>query len=116
MEDTKRLGLPVLIIFLSAFLVKVLNTFWASSITITISTILIVISLFTFGMVLNKSRKKRSPAVFKKVVAILVIILLTLMQLGYFSIPYVTKTFDFFGIDAFFINMIYIFCGYMFAD
>ena len=67
-------------------------------------------------MVLNKSRKRRNPAVFKKVLAILVMVLLMLMQMGYFTLPFMKDAFDFFGVDGFYINMIYIFCGYLFAD
>ena len=43
-------------------------------------------------------------------------VLLLLIQLGYIRIALIAETFQFFGIDAFFINMIYIFCGYLFAD
>lgn len=116
MEDTKRLGLPVVIILVSALLVKLINRFFTFSFTPTLLTLLIVAALFLFGMVLNKSRKRRTPAVFKKVIAILVMVLLMLMQMGYFTLPFMKDAFDFFGVDAFFINMIYIFCGYLFAD
>lgn len=116
MEDTKRLGIPFLIILFSALAVKLINRFFTSSFTPTLLTFLIVCSLFLFGMVLNKSRKRRNPAVFKKVLAILVMVLLMLMQMGYFTLPLMKDAFDFFGVDAFYINMIYIFCGYLFAD
>lgn len=116
MEDVKRLGWPFSVIFLSALVIKLLDSYFHISYNGTLSTIIIVCALFLFGFALNKNRKKRSPAVFKKVVSILVVILLLFMQLGYFTIPYVSTAFNFFGIDAFYINMIYIFCGYLFAD
>lgn len=116
MEDSKRLGIPICIIFISALLVKLVNQFIKTSFTTILITFLIVAALFLFGMVLNKSRKRRSPAVFKKVVAILVMVILMLMQMGFVTLPVISETFDFFGVDSFFINMIYIFCGYMFAD
>jgi len=116
MEDTKRLGLPFLVILLSALLVKLINRYLTFSFTPTLLTFLIVASLFLFGMLLNKSRKRRTPAVFKKVLSILVMVLLMLMQMGYFTLPFMKNAFDFFGVDAFYINMIYIFCGYLFAD
>lgn len=116
MEDLKRLGLPVVLILISALLVKLINQFFVFPFTPTLLTFLIVTALFVFGMLLNKSRKKRTPAVFKKVLAILVMVLLMLMQMGYFTLPFMKHAFDFFGVDAFFINMIYIFCGYLFAD
>lgn len=116
MQDTKRLSLPVIIILVSALLVKLINRFFQFSFTPTLITFLIVTALFLFGMVLNGNRKRRNPAVFKKVLAILVMVLLMLMQMGYFTLPFMKDAFDFFGVDAFFINMIYIFCGYLFAD
>lgn len=116
MEDVKRLGWPFLVIVISAFITKLLQTYTAVGYDSTLMTMLIVIALCLFGFSLNKNRKKKSSAVFKKVIAILVIILLLFMQLGYFTIPYVSTAFNFFGIDAFYINMIYIFCGYLFAD
>lgn len=116
MDDFKRLGYPVLIIFLSAFVIKLIDLYFVFKYTSMLITILTVVALFLFGTTLNKSRKRRNPSAFKKVFAILIMILLLLMQLGYFQIPYVSTTFNFFGVDAFFINMIYIFCGYLFAD
>ena len=116
MGDAKRLGLPVVIIFISALLVKLINRFLQFSFTPTLITFLIVVALSLFGMVLNVNRNRRHPAVFKKVFAILVMVLLMLMQMGYFTLPMMKDAFDFFGVDAFFINMIYIFCGYLFAD
>lgn len=116
MSDTKRLSLPILIILISALLVKLIDRFVTFSFTPTLITLLIVSALFLFGMVLNKSSKRRNPAVFKKVVAILLVVLLMLMQMGYFTLPFLATTFDYFGVDSFFINMIYIYCGYLFAD
>ena len=87
MEDTKRLGLAFLVILISALIVKLINKFFVFSFTPTLLTFLIVISLFLFGMILNKSRKRRNPAVFKKVISILLVVLLMLMQMGYFTLP-----------------------------
>lgn len=116
MEDTKRLGFPLLIIILSAFFTKLIENYLHGDFVTTLMTILIVASLFFFGISLNKSRKKRSNAVFRKVIAIVIVILLLFMQLGYFTLPFMKNVFTFIGIDAFYINMLYIFCGYLFVD
>lgn len=116
MDDIKRLGFPLLIIVLSAFLSRLINIYLQGSFVQTLMVILIVTALFFFGVSLNKSRKKRSNAVFKKVFAILVVILMLFMQLGYFTLPIMKNVFEFIGIDAFYINMLYIFCGYLFVD
>lgn len=116
MDDIKRLGYPMLIIFLSAFIVKLINTYFISNFTSILLTIITVSALFLFGTSLNKSRKRRNPAVLKKVVAIILVLFLVLMQLGLFEIAIVSEVLFFFGVNSFFINMIYIFCGYMFVD
>lgn len=116
MDDVKRLGFPILIIALSAFLTKLIETYLSGSYVYTIIVIVTVSALFMFGVSLNKSRKKRSNAIFPKVFAVVLVILLLFMQLGYFKIPYVSEAFSFLGIDAFYMNMIYIFCGYLFVD
>lgn len=117
MDDFKRLGYPVAIIFLSAFIVKLMNMYVVmNNFMSTLLTIITVSALFLFGMSLNKSRKKRSNSVFKKVLAIILIVFILLMQLGLFTLPMVADILFFFGVNSFFINMIYIFCGYLFVD
>ena len=110
MDDVKRLGYPVLIIFLSAFIVKLINTYFYSNFTAMLLTIITVSALFLFGTSLNKSRKRR------KVLAIIIVLFLVLMQLGLFEIAVVSEVLFFFGVNSFFINMIYIFCGFLFVD
>lgn len=116
MDDVKRLGYPVLIIFLSAFIVKLVNTYFYSNFTSMLLTIITVSALFLFGTSLNKSRKRRNSSVLKKVLAIIIVLFLVLMQLGLFEIAIVSQILFFFGVNSFFINMIYIFCGFMFVD
>lgn len=116
MDDLKRLGFPVLIIAISAFLTKLIQSYLTGSFVHTLLIIVTVSALFMFGISLNKSRKKSSNAVFRKVFAVVMVILLLFMQLGYFEIPYVSDAFSFLGIDVFYMNMIYIFCGYLFVD
>ncbi len=55
MDDVKRLGYPVLIIFLSALIVKLINTYFYSSFTSMLLTIITVSALFLFGTSLNKA-------------------------------------------------------------
>lgn len=114
MDDIKRLGTPLLIIILSAFLTKLVETWLNGSFIHTLLTLILVASLFMFGVSLN--RKKRSNAVFRKVIAIVVVLLLLFMQLGYLDLGIINRWFTFLGIDTFYIHMLYIFCGYLFVD
>lgn len=116
MDDVKRLGFPILIICLSAFLTKLVEKYLVGEFVHTLLIIVTVGFLFMFGVSLNKSRKKKSNAVFRKVLAIVIVILLLFMQLGYFELPYVSTWFAYLGMDAFYMNMLYIFCGYLFID
>lgn len=116
MDDVRRLGFPVLVIVLSAFLTKLFERYLTGSWVHTFLIIFTVASLFTFGVSLNKSRKKKSNAVFRKVLAIVLVILMLFMQLGYFELPYVSAWFAYLGMGSFYINMLYIFCGFLFVD
>lgn len=116
MDDLKKIGFPILLIWLSAFSIKVLKTYFNTSLSNTIISLVMVITLFFFGFLLNKNRKRRSESVFKKVVSILVLILLYLMQYGYLNNMTFYNIFNIFGINEYFINMIYILCGYIFGD
>ena len=112
MDDVKRLGTPLLIIVLSAFLTKLVETWLKGGFVHTLLIIIMVASLF--GVSLN--RKKRSNAVFRKVVAIVIVLLLLFMQLGYLDLAIVNRWFAYLGMGSFYINMLYIFCGYLFVD
>lgn len=116
MSDFRKLGVPFLIIFLSALITKLISTYLAIFLTSALYKIMIVIALCTFGYFLNVSRRKRHDSVWKKVVAVLIVIFLLFMQLNLFTFSSVAALFNVFGIDAFYINMLYIFCGYMIAD
>ena len=110
MDDVKRLGTPLLIIVLSAFLTKLVETWLKGGFVHTLLIIIMVASLFMFGVSLN--RKKRSNAVYRKVVAIVIVLLL----LGYLDLAIVNRWFAYLGMGSFYINMLYIFCGYLFVD
>lgn len=116
MDEVKRLGFPVLVIALSAFLTKLIETYLFGEYVQTLLIIVSVSALFMFGVSLNRNRKKKSNAIFRKVFAVVVVILLLFTQLGYFRIPYVSDWMAFLGMGAFYINMLYIFCGYLFVD
>lgn len=115
MNDTKRLGLPLAIILFGAFAIWFVDTYLVMNTVLEfLRTILIVACFFFFGYYLNK--KKKSNAVFKKVIAILLTILLTCMRYDMFAnIPFIGIILSAFGSEGFSL-MLYIYCGYLFAD
>lgn len=116
MSDVKRLALPLVIIIVSAFITQWIQQYMSGEFVHTILVIITIAALFAFGVALHGGAKKASKAVFRKVAAIVIVILLLFMQLGYFSLPAIEQVFTYLGLDAFYMNMIYIFCGYLFVD
>ena len=116
MSDFRKLGVPFIIIFVSALVTKLISTYFLDAMSTTLVKIIIVIALCIFGASLNVSRRKRSSSVWKKVVAVLMILFLVFMQLDLFTFASVSQIFSYFGVDAFYINMLYIFCGYLMVD
>lgn len=114
MSDFRKLGVPLLIIFISALITKLISIYLSGVLSDTLYKIIVVIALCVFGASLNV--KHRSKSVWKKVIAVLVIIFLLFMQLNLFTFATVAEVFDFFGVGAFYINMLYILCGYLLVD
>lgn len=116
MKDVKRFGLPLLIVIVGAFITQLLEQYATGMYGNTIRIVWNVAITFGFGVALHGSTKKASNAVFRKVIAIVLTILLLFMQLGYFTFPAMESLFKGLGLTSMFINMLYIFCGYMFVD
>lgn len=116
MSDFRKLGVPFLIIFISALVDKLCSIYLPALFTSLMFKILMVIALCVFGASLNINKRRGGRSVFKKVLAILMILFLLFMQLQLFTFASVASIFDFFGVDAFYINMLYIFCGYLFME
>lgn len=116
MKGNRQSFYPLLLILSAAILTNLLNQLIINKMLLhIIKTFITVVFLFLFGVSLNRNRRKKE-AVIKKIVVVVVVILLLFMQLGYFYVPNVTDWFVFLGIDAFYTNMLYIFCGYLFAN
>ena len=116
MSDFRKLGIPFIIIFISALASKLCSMYLPMMVTSSMFKVLMVAALCIFGASLNANKRRGGRSVVKKVVAILMIIFLLFMQLQLFTFASVANTFNFFGVDAFYINMLYIFCGYLLME
>ena len=116
MSDAKKLGIPFLVIFGGALILKLLDMYMANVMTPTVTKILSVIILCLFGATLNVSFHKRSKSVWNKVVAVLVILFLLFMELNFFTFSSVLEVFSMFGITSLFITLLYVYCGYLLVD
>ncbi|MDF9824966.1 hypothetical protein M2475_001415 [Breznakia sp. PF5-3] len=116
MSDFRKLGVPFLLIFISALVTRLISTYLSANLSGNLIKIIIVVALCVFGATLNASKGRRNGNVYKKLIAILIVIFLLFMQFNLFTFASVSEVFNFFGVDAFYINMLYIFCGYLFVD
>lgn len=115
MKDFKYIGIPFLIILISALLCKLTATYITGNVADVLITFIRVTALFSFGISLNKTNR-RNYRVWKVVFSVAVVIFLVLLELNMFALPILTDLIFFFGVSSFFINMLYILCGYMFVD
>lgn len=115
MKDFRYIGYPLFIILISALLYQLTATYMTGNFQNTLLILIRVVALFSFGMALNKT-SRRHLSVWKIVLSVVVTIFLLLYELGAFSLPYLSSALAFFGIGGFFFSMLYILCGYLFAD
>lgn len=115
MKDFRYIGYPLFIILISALLCKLTDTYITGNVHDWLIVLIRIVALFTFGMSLNKASRRRYT-VWKVVFSVVVTLFLLLLELGWFSLPVLTDVIFFFGVSSFFINMMYILCGYMFVD
>lgn len=115
MKDFRYIGYPLFIILISALLCKLIHTYVGGNLHDYLIIFIRITALFTFGMSLNKA-SRRSYTVWKVVFSVVVTLFLLLMELDLFYLPVLSDMIFFFGVSSFFINMMYILCGYMFVD
>ena len=114
MSDTKRLGMPLLVMAVSTLLFYLMNKLLPNSIAYTCITLMCDIALFLFGMALNAKRNSRG--VYRKVIALICAIILVFIQLGVVSMPWVETLQTAFSINPYLLSMLFIYFGFLFAD
>lgn len=114
MKDLQRLGLPLLLIIATAILNRfILNIFYGEAVNL-IVRLLVIFVLFWLGVLLNPH--KGGKAVFRKVLAIVLLIFMVSMEMGWLSVPAVSNAFTFLGLEGLYFNLLYVYCGYLFSD
>ena len=115
MRDFKYIGYPLLIILVSGLLYQLVATYISGALESTLLILIRVCALFSFGLNLNKTRR-RQMSVWKIVVSVALTIFLVLYELGLFALPILSDVLSFFGVGGFVICMLYILLGYLFVD
>ena len=114
MSDTKRLGMPLLVMAVSTLLFYLMNKLLPNTIAYTCIALMCDISLFIFGMALDAKRNSRG--VYRKVIALVCAIILVFIQLGVVSMPWVETLQTAFSINPYLLSMLFIYFGFLFAD
>ncbi|OCN04349.1 hypothetical protein A4S06_11465 [Erysipelotrichaceae bacterium MTC7] len=115
MNNFRKLGVPALVILVCALI-----AFWANPTSFFVSNFYLylkIVALIVFGATLNVfSKKNLSRSPYKKIVAVLLVVFMTLIQLNIISLQTSNVIFQLFNPSYFWNDMIYIYCGYLFVD
>ncbi|MGL5978329.1 MAG: hypothetical protein ACRCZJ_05000 [Erysipelotrichaceae bacterium] len=103
----KQYLLPLAIVLLGALLQKYLPSLGM------LNTIIFTAIYFAFGMSLSM-KNKPSKDVLPKVVSILLLILLTLYELGYLQMALFTQAMVFLNLHGIFGVLLKVYCGYLY--
>lgn len=116
MDSLRRLGIPFSILVVCALLQRLIDTYIRGSYTQTFHTIFLCAVLFFFGYFLNDKHKRRTNAVMSKLFSIVALLLLLFLQLGILQLPPLSSLLHFLGLEGIYMYMLYVFCGFVFAD
>ncbi len=104
---------PLFVIILGGWFVRFSEVFTKGSFFDTVTTLLIIATLFYFGIRMNLN-KKRNDAWFKKLVISLVLALLVMLRLGVVVHELVPDILYWFALDGFTQNILIVYLGWQF--
>lgn len=116
MDTLKRLGFPFAVVIISALLSRLLQTYVHAGFMKSFMIVFTAGSMFLFGTALRPFSRKKHPAVFVKVVAIVLFLLLLFLQLDVLRLSIFSDALRFLGISGVYMYLLYVFCGYMFME
>lgn len=116
MDSVKRLGFPFAVLILSALLSRLLHTYVHASFMNSFMIVFMAGSFFLFGTALRPFSRKKHPAVFLKVISIVLFLLLLFLQLDVLRLHMFSDALRFLGISGAYMYLLYVFCGYMFME
>lgn len=111
---SSKYGLPLLIIIVGGWLIKLIDIFVTNGIKNIVIVIVTAIFLFAFGMSLQPKRRYKTWV--KKLIIAFIFSYLILFNLGYFHLSLIVKLFDLLAINQLADYLIYIFLGWLFFD
>lgn len=112
----RRYGLPLIILVLGGFLVRLETTFLSGSFENTIVIITRALVMFGFGISLDRGKRKRNESWLKKIFISFFLIFFIFWDLGYVVLPQLKCFFNFLGIEGFVLHCFYVYLGASFFD
>ncbi|MPM46294.1 hypothetical protein SDC9_92992 [bioreactor metagenome] len=106
-----KYGLPLLIVIIGGWLIRLLNQYLNNGV---ILTVIIALLLFAFGISIQP--KRRYKTWLKKLLIAFIFIYLILFDLGYFRFRFLVQVFDWLAIEQLEFNLLYLFLGWLFFD
>lgn len=111
----RKYGLPLVFIVSIALITKLFTSFQDDAVGHFFYLMIQTSLLFSLGLSLNTHKKSRHQAWFKKVVVSLVVLFFLLYQLDLIIVmKEMHLFFNFIGLNTFVIELIYIYCGWIF--
>lgn len=115
MEVMKRLLRPLAVLLLAALAGAILETYVKLDFMDSFMIVWKAVFLFLFGMMLT-ARKRRSSAVFSKVIAIVVALVFLTVQLELLHVGWLANGLHFLGIEGIYYWLVYVLCGWLFME
>ena len=112
----RRYVLPLVILILGGFLVRLEVTFLSGNIEHVLVTLTRALVMFGFGISLYQHRRKRNESWLKKIFISFFLIFFIFWEMGYVVLPQLKSFFNFLGIEGFVLYCFYIYLGYSFFD
>ena len=112
----RRYGLPLIILILGGFLVRLEATYLIGSLQTTLVICTRALVMFGFGISLYQHRRRRNESWLKKIFISFFLIFFIFWEMGYVVLPQLKAFFDFLGIYGFVLYCFYVYLGYSFFD
>ena len=110
----RKYGLPLLILFVSSFLLEIIRQYVYVSFKAGFLTVILAILLFAFGASLNDHRKTRGDTWLKKMIFMFIFVIFVLLQMRVVHFDFIDIAFSTIGFTDVIYQMMYIYLGYVF--
>lgn len=112
----RRYMLPLMILILGGFLVRLEYTFLSGSFETTIVILTRALVMFAFGISLYQHKRRKNESWLKKIFISFFLIFFIFWEMGYVVLPQLKSFFNFLGIEGFVLYCFYVYLGYSFFD